>query len=160
MPALAVSKPLQYRLLPSYTIRRFLRPKVRITGGKRTMFPHPVRVLRQERYKPLPEGMVWPPVPDIPDHPRARPKKKKRKPIPPEILAEWARARRVAREGALNPPMLHSSLDQVEECSYPDDLDYDMEAAAPASSHGDSAVGEIPEDVAMEDWGLGLDDPI
>ena len=56
--------------------------------------------------------------------------------------------------------MLQASLDKVEECPYPDDLDYDMEAAAPASSHGDSAAGEIPEDVAMEDWGLGLDDPI
>ena len=123
------------------------------------MFPQPVRRLRQERYKPLPEGMIWPRVPDIPDHPRFKPKKKKKKPIPPEILAEWARARKAANGGTRVSHMLSNSLDEVEECPYPDDLDYDMEAAACASSDGDSARGEVPDDVARDTWGLGLDDP-
>ena len=64
-----------YRLLPPYTVRRFLRPKVRLLSGKRSMFAHPIRCIRPEVYKPLPEGWVWPPIPtqsDLPYIPRRK----------------------------------------------------------------------------------------
>ena len=59
-PATAAANPPpkgpQYRLLPPYTVRRFLRPKVRLRSGKRSMFAHPIRRIRPETYKPLPDG--------------------------------------------------------------------------------------------------------
>ena len=66
----------------------YLRLKVKLGSGKRSLFPKAYRVLRPEKYRPLPDGWCWPPTPYQSDfsHPK---KKKRKKRIPQEVLDEW-----------------------------------------------------------------------
>jgi len=57
--------------------------------GKRHLYASPFRQLRPEEYKPLPDGWEWPPPPVCSDLPFQKPKKKRKKRIPQEVLDEW-----------------------------------------------------------------------
>ena len=109
-PAAAAANPPpkgpQYRLLPPYTVRRFLRPKVRLRSGQRSMFAHPIRRIRPETYKPLPDGWVWPPIPTQSDLPYIPRKKKRKRRIPQSVLDEWKGFSRPksSLEGLVQPP--------------------------------------------------------
>lgn len=83
-------RPFHCQLLPPVTVRRFLRPRVKIR--ERSLFAHPHRCLRKETYKPLPAGSEWPPLHLESGLPHVR-RKNKKKLIPLEVLAEWRRSR-------------------------------------------------------------------
>ena len=85
----AAPRPLHYQLLPRHTVRKFKRPPIRMVRGKRHLFASPFRQLRPEEYKPLPDGWEWPPLPIYSDLPYQKPKKRRKKRIPQEVLDEW-----------------------------------------------------------------------
>ena len=161
--AAAVDPPIpkgpQYMLLPPYTVRRFLRPKVRLRSGKRSMFAHPIRRIRPEVYKPLPEGWVWPPIPTQRDLPLIPRKKKRKRRIPQSVLDEWRGFSRPSssREGPQQPPRT---------APQPPSADQTIEGEEGASQHSnnelsdiDPAQGEIPDDEIPEEVRfLGFDD--
>ncbi len=79
--------PIHYRLLPPLTLRRFIRPRVKLVG-KRHLFGVPRRQIRNILFQDLPEGtelLLYPHVPDLPPPPR-KPKRKRR--MPAAIKAE------------------------------------------------------------------------
>ena len=85
----ATPRPPHYKLLPIHTVRLHLRAPFRISTGKCTMYAKPHRRLRETIYKPLPEGWQWPQVPGSRSLPYHKPKKKRKKRIPQEVLDEW-----------------------------------------------------------------------
>lgn len=98
-----VKLPLRYPLLPTVTVRRLIRPEIRIT--KRPTSSHPYRLIREELYKPLPDGWAWPPIPFRADLPTLRPKRKEKRRIPQEVLDEWLQFQtRRSPPGPGNPP--------------------------------------------------------
>jgi len=82
---------LHYQLLPPVTARRHIRPRVKLS--KQALFSKSHTRLRRERYKPLPEGWEWPPLPYVADLPVVTLQRKKKKRIPQEVLDEWKSAK-------------------------------------------------------------------
>jgi hypothetical protein len=122
-PALgsAVVPTLRYPLLPPTTVRKFIRPRVRLGSGKYPLYAKPYRVLRKVAYRALPSGWQWPTIPSSSDLPWVR-RKKKKKPIPPEVLAEmrqWRNATRT-KSHSTSPSMLaeHADLHPDDEAAF------------------------------------------
>ena len=122
------------------------------------MFAHPIRRIRPEACKPLPEGWVWPPILTKTDLPFIARKKKRERRIPQSVLDEWRGFSRPASslEGPLQPPgrsPLSPSAAQRTEGEEGDSHHSN------AISDLDSAQGEIPDDEIPDDVRfLGLDE--
>ena len=158
----ATPRPLHYKLLPTHTVRRQLRVPFRISTGKCTMYAQTHRRLRETSYKPLPEGWQWPRVPDYRNLPYHKPKKKRKKRIPQEVLDEWR----------LFNKRTQASSSSSSSSASPSQPSWLMEARDPGTGPLDSEA-RMGEDSAEEeaftcldpfehDWDemeLGLDDP-
>lgn len=146
--------PRRYQLLPTATVRKFIRPKVRI--GKKPMFSHPYCVIRPELYKPLPAGWDWPPIPFKSDLPYPRIKRKKKRRIPQEVLDEWRQFRtRRSSTGPTAPSSSGAGLPGPTG-NVPDDL---PELLDHNNQQGDSSDGEPPDDEIFRGAAaLGFDD--
>ena len=148
-------RPLYYRLLPPVTLRRYLRPKVKL--GKQALFSHSHHRLRPELYKPLPEGWEWPPPPFISDLPHPKRKRKRKRRIPQEVLdeyARWAQPRPATAGLPLTSAATPSTTQPDRQRVLEEDanaLDVDMEEL-----ENDSAEGEVD---LGDDYDSDLDGP-
>jgi len=149
----AAPRELHDQLLPHRTTRRYLRPRVRLR--KLALFAHPFRCLRPERYKPLPDGWEWPPLPHYSDLPLPPRKKKRRKRMPPEVLAEIRDFhKRTAEKRGASRASLPANFSE-------DEAEDPMALVAERDQYsdgGDSAAGEVPSDDYLG-AGLSLGDP-
>ena len=128
--------------------------------GKRHLFASPFRQLRPEEYKPLPDGWEWPPLPVYSDLPYQKPKKKRKKRIPQEVLDEWRLWSRPKTPKANESPEGPDAAMDTSNVAARNPLTGELDSGRVSDS--DSLDGEVwgadmnPSD--GEAW-AGLDDP-
>lgn len=138
-----IRAPAPYRLLPPITVRRFMRPRVRV--GKRRMFSQAIAVLRKELYKPLPAGRDWPPAPVQTDLPRPEPARDKKKRTPQWVLDEWKGFHSQEQRSVLGFHQLDGDLDPGHLEALDEDPFDDMmqQAAGGRSTHTDDPANGL-----------------
>ena len=126
------------------------------------MYAKPHRRLRETSYKPFPEGWQWPQIPDYRSSPSHKPKKKRKKRIPQEVLDEWRlfSNRTQARSSSSSSSAFPPQPSWLMEARDPGTGELDSEVRMGEDSADDEAFTCL--DPFEHDWDemeLGLDDP-
>ena len=156
-------RPLFYQLLPLATIRRHIRAPFR-DRGKTAKYHKPHRRLRVTRYKPLPDGWLWPQPPHYPSLPYRKPKKKKKKKgIPKWVLAEWKLFNQqtqanIKSSSSSDPPPQPSGLDEARDPGT-GELDSRIRTLSEDSAEDEAFTCLDPFEHNWDELALGLDDP-
>ena len=126
------------------------------------MYAKPHRRLREPKYKPLLEGWQWPRVPEYRSLPYHKPKKKRKKRIPQEVLDEWRllNSRTQASSSSSSSSASPSHPSWLTEARDPGAGELDSEVRMGEDSADDEAFTCLnPFEYDWDEQALGLDDP-
>ena len=125
--------------------------------NKLPIYAHPSRQLRPPKYKPLPDGWEWPPLPypnDLDLKPRT---KKKRKRIPIEVPQEYAAFRQPRAQSSQTQPKNTAEASNAERHALAEDKHNPYPEEADSRDLDMDAGDDIPDDIMAEATGPGLD---